>query len=143
MAHYRIPHLIHYYLGITIPFGPSLMLAIQVRLPPFVLQVPLVVLQILATIERETSTQLFVAAMVSMVLTPLSGFFDSIIYGWDRKIWEGVLRFLQLRKKSTKKFSGLINRHSNDLPRGVNDNYGMREDSSPTGSFAFYDDDSS
>jgi hypothetical protein len=52
------------------------------------------VLQIMETMDSTPSVPMFVFTVISASLVPLTGFLDSIIYGWDRKLWESLVACL-------------------------------------------------
>jgi hypothetical protein len=42
----------------------------------------------MASVDHDPSVAMFTMTVISATLVPLTGFLDSIIYGWDRKLWE-------------------------------------------------------
>ncbi len=62
-------------------------------------QMPLSVIQVIETIDDTPSTWMFVFTAISATLVPLTGFLDSLIYGWDRKVWDAVVACLLWRRQ--------------------------------------------
>lgn len=61
--------------------------------------IPLAVLQIMETVDSTRSAPMFVFTVISASLVPLTGFLDSIIYGWDRTLWESLVACLTCSRR--------------------------------------------
>jgi len=58
----------------------------------FVTWIPVFVAQILQKTTHTASVPMFVFTAISSLLVPLTGFLDSIIYGWDKKLRDVIVR---------------------------------------------------
>jgi hypothetical protein len=59
-------------------------------------------MQIMDTVTDEGDTPsdaTFGLTVVATTLVSLTGFFDSLIYGWDRKLWDAVVALLFCRQR--------------------------------------------